>query len=205
MLTGSSGFAATEVVYFGGYGSTQAQMTCWLGGAEAQPAFSAYSFQAYPYPSGATASAASAVQHGAATIAAVVTEIDGNPNVHFVVAGHSSGAALSNRVAELVKRPSQIELVNLDGFAPSLAVQKAVDSRCMYGESSKIKGLESLNATSMKSNCLVSQAYIDGHCTTAWCMHFSLVNEVAPANLGPTTYKSHGYDGCKTNLSWLTP
>lgn len=197
--------AVTHVVYFGGYAATAPQMQCWQQGAEAQPEFASYSFEAHAYPAGAGADKASAIQKGARTIAAVVAEIDNNPGVHFVVAGHSSGAALSDRVAELVKNPAQIELVALDGFAPSPALQKRVNSRCIYAYSTSVKGLASLNAASMQNNCMVSHAYADAHCRTSWCLHFSLVNEVAPPNLSASTFKAHGYDGCRTNLSWLKP
>jgi len=197
--------ASTEVIYFGGFEATNAEMQCWQAGAEAQPAYAHVAFETHAYPAGASSSAASAQSHGAATINAVVAEIEAHPEIHFVVVGHSSGAALSDKVAQLVKNPSNMELVNLDGFAPSAAVQKRMKSTCVYAVSSKINGLTSLNAASMKGNCLNSEAYTDAHCTTPWCMHFSLVNEKAPSALSSSTFAAHGYDGCSTNLSWLAP
>jgi hypothetical protein len=191
-----------EVIYFGGYGASQAQMGCWEEGARNNPTYrSAYSFRGVPYPVGASAGSASAVQVGSATIKKIVDEINRNPNKRYVIVGHSSGAALSNQVAQLVRNPSQIELVNLDGFAPSAALQKRVKSTCWYAQN-KRAGLLSNNASSMKSNCQNSRSYEAPHCQTKWCLHFSLVNKRTPAGLG-TDFKANGYNTCSTNLDYL--
>jgi hypothetical protein len=163
MMTQAS--ASTQVIYFGGYKATDAEMQCWQAGAEAQPAYANVAFETHAYPAGASSSAASAQAHGAATIAAVVAEIEAHPNIHFVVVGHSSGAALSDKVAQLVNAPDNMELVNLDGFAPSVTVQNRMKSTCVYAVSSRVNGLTSINASSMKGNCVHSEAYIDAHCT----------------------------------------
>ncbi|MGZ3695275.1 MAG: hypothetical protein ACXWQO_14215 [Bdellovibrionota bacterium] len=202
----ASAQAGTTVIYFGGYGASPAQMKCWEQGARKNPAYSAYTFKSVPYPVGAGAGKASAVAGGSKSIAAVVREIANNPNEKYIIVGHSSGAALSNAVGSRVSNASantkQIQLVNLDGFAPSAELQKRVKTTCVYAKNSET-GLKSRNAFSMKGNCRNSVAYEDTHCKTAWCMHFSLVNTKTPANLGAGSFRSSGYQGCATNLSWL--
>ena len=204
LILGSvSAFAQeTEVIYFGGYGASPAQMSCWEEGARNNSAYSStHTFRGIPYPAGASSGSASAVQVGSAAIKKVVDEINRNPNKRYVIVGHSSGAALSNQVAGLVRNPSQIELVNLDGFSPSAALQKRVKSTCWYAQNQRA-GLQSNNASSMRSNCQNSRSYEAPHCTTKWCLHFSLVNKRTPAGLG-TDFKANGYKTCSTNLDYL--
>jgi hypothetical protein len=202
LLSFSAHASRTSVVLFGGYGATSAQMNCWEQGARGQAAYDGYFFKGIPFPAGAGAGMESAVAVGSKTIQSIVKQIDSHPDVHFVIAGHSSGAALSNRVAQLVKNPKQIELVDLDGFAPSAALQKKVKSTCVYAVNRKT-GLTSRNASSMKGNCANSMKYEDTSCQTQWCLHFTLVNSKAPANLSGADFKKSGYQGCASNLSWL--
>jgi hypothetical protein len=195
-------FASTnlEVIYFGGYDSTDAQMQCWESGTTGTPGVE---FRGVAYPAGAGAGAASAVKAGASVIKQAVAEIDANPSMHYVIIGHSSGAALSNQVASEVKDPTHVELVDLDGFSPSASLQKKMKTECWYALNPS-NGLFSLNASSIKSNCTNVHSYQDTTCKTKWCLHFSLVNKAAPFDLSSSTFATQGYLGCATNLDWMT-
>ena len=191
----------TEVLFFGGYGSTESQMNCWKKGAEGKSG-GGYRFRGFGYPVGSGAGKASAVSGGSATLRKLAAEINAHPGKRYVIAGHSSGAALSNRLAELVDDPKRIDLVNLDGFAPSAQLQKKVGSSvCWYAKGAN--GLMSRNAGSMKSNCKVSKAVRNNNCTSAWCLHFGVINNKVPGNLSGATFRSQGYRGCDSNTDWL--
>lgn len=191
----------TEVLFFGGYGSTESQMKCWQKGAEGKSGGD-YRFRGFGYPSLSGPGKASAVLGGRTVLRKLVAEINSHPNKRYVIAGHSSGAALSNRLAELVDDPKRISLVNLDGFAPSSQLQKKVGSSvCWYAKGRN--GLHSLHANSMQSNCKVSKAVQNNNCTSAWCLHFGVINNKVPGNLSGATFKSQGYRGCDSNIDWL--
>lgn len=211
------------MIFFGGYKSTHTQMKCWQTGAKEEARrlkLDGYSFEPIAYPEGALAGETSAVSVGAGLIADAVNEIvrgvRSSSSVRFVVVGHSSGAALANAVGEkvlqILKGPSQtallsqIEFVDLDGFKPSSEIQNQLNTSCWSAETelearSEKKVLRSPNADS-DSQCRLHRAYQDRHCQTQWCLHFSLVNKLASANLG-TDYDRNGYEGCATNLDWL--
>lgn len=188
-----------KVFYFGGYASSPEQMRCWEVGAQ-RNSREGYFFQGIHYPPGAGPDSESAVRLGAAAIRRVADEINAHPEVRYVVAGHSSGAALSNRVAELVKDPSHVYLVALDGFTPSRSLQSRFQSSCWWSVNQN--GLQSRNAGAMKANCAVHPVYPDNHCRTQWCLHFVLVIKSTPANLG-SDFRTRGYEGCDSNLAWL--
>jgi hypothetical protein len=190
------------VVLFGGYASSNQQMLCWAGGAKTNSSYSGYDFKGVAYPPGAGASRDAAVSAGRSRINMLVNDINAHPGRKYIIAGHSSGAALANEAARLVRDPSQIELVDLDGFRASNAIQRRVRTTCVYAVNQS--GLPSRNAPSMES-CARPKMYRDHHCKTKWCLHFSVVNTVAPANLSSSTFKRDGYKGCGTNLSWLRP
>lgn len=204
----SAAEAATTVIYFGGYGASQEQMKCWEDGARKDPRYAGYDFKAFPYPIGATGAKASVLAAGENTIQRVLKRIGEmsarDPKRKFIIAGHSSGAALANAVAERVKNPSQVELVDLDGFAASPLLQKRIKTTCVYAENPNT-GLRSRNAGSMTTNCPKEnqKRYPAAQCKTAWCLHFAVVNTKAPPYLG-SDFKQNGYKGCGTNLDkWL--
>lgn len=160
------------VIYIGGYGADQKQVDHWMKASTVKDPSRTY--KAYGYPVGAGSGNASAIAGAKSTIASVVKSIDSNPSAKYVIAGHSSGAAISNRIAELVKEPSHIRLVNLDGFAPSKALQKKVHSTCWYAKNGKHL---SRNAGAMTGSCVIHKAFNTNVCTDPWCLHNVLVNK----------------------------
>lgn len=195
LLLSLPGFAsAPQGIYFGGFRATQSQVNCMLGGGVVK---------AYPYPEGAGASALSAQEKGVYYIREVINLIDNSPaDARFIVAGHSSGAALSNRVAQLVRDPQKVKLVSLDGFSPPADARNRVsDFACWYAKNGNVS---SKNAASMRANCgSRARRFDDNHCLTGWCLHFVLANKNAPADLSPGTFAAQGYANCNPNRDWM--
>lgn len=201
--------AKTEVIYFGGYAASKKQMECWEKGARANTDENhGYTYRGLPWPAGTPSGPASAVAgNNRSWIKSIVDEIAKNPTTHYIIAGHSSGAAFANQVAREVGNPKQIELADLDGFAADPALQKRVKTKCWYAERKDAQGkvlASSRNAGSMK-NCKDSEAFINRTCDSGakMCLHFALVNKSAPKDLGMTDFASRGYEGCSTNLKWV--
>jgi hypothetical protein len=191
----------TTLFYFGGFGATQAQVNQWKEGAS-----SIGIVHVYPYPAGANSSAESAVAVGRASILDAVNKINALESGRIVVVGHSSGSALSKAVARQVQDPQKIELVSLDGFFIDAGLRSRVKkASCWYAEN-RVTGLQSNNAGSMRGNCGSSaKKYNDNsHCRAQWCLHFSLVNKNAPADLGGGgDFMRRGYLNNVSNLEWL--
>jgi pimeloyl-ACP methyl ester carboxylesterase len=175
------------VIFFGGYGATSAQMKEWEAGAKKTAYGKEFVFRGYRYPQGASSSAASAVEKASATIRQLADEIDRHPEKRYIIVGHSSGAAISNRLATVIKDARNVKLIDLDGFAPSNALQEKVETICWYAKNSKQR-LQSRNAATMKSRCAIKKAYEEPGCSTPWCLHMSLVTKKL---------------GKGTNLDWL--
>ncbi len=190
------------IIYFGGAGTSQEQMNCWEQGAEKITKFKNYKFKAIAYPLGASSEQESVLSKGADLYDAVANVINRNPKKKFILVGHSSGAALANKAAELVKDSAQIELFDLDGFVPSKDLQKKVKTTCVHAINRNL-GIKSKNANDVSGKCVTDRQYIDYQCKTEWCLHYSLVNKSTPPNLNKDTAKREGYLGCETNLDWL--
>jgi hypothetical protein len=193
-----------EVYFFGGYRSTEDDMSAWLASARDQ-AGQRYSFQAFHYR-GEKSSATSAINgFGVARIkqmAAAIIADDANPHV---IAGHSSGCAVSNRLATEVvglasgKSPN-IKLVALDGFRPPDPLFEKIEIRCW---SAKDGGNKSRNWDSMAKTKENFRIYPAKGCgSKPCCLHFSLVNSKATCN--GWSEIPHGYANCNANLCWLT-
>jgi hypothetical protein len=198
--------AATMKVamYFGGYKSTQSEINLWTQSAEAQLGTS-YKLMTYPYPTGASSGASSAIANfGQSNIDNLAEEIVSNPSISYTVVGHSSGCAIADAVAERVttlqsgKIPN-LKLIVLDGFLPSAVVMNAVNYKCY---SAYDRSTTSLNWSAMQNcgaNFVSLQAPNCGR--EVWCLHFSLVNSAATASTVQTI--PEGYNNCKANLAWL--
>jgi hypothetical protein len=133
--------------------------------------------------------------------------------------GHSSGCAVSDAIAEKITDPNHAELINLEGFRPSTALQKRMKTLCVYSDTTLSKNeiaeirathpqnltsagqLVSGPAGSMKL-CKNSMRMPVHHCKSTHCLHFSLVNRTSPDSLG-YDYPLNGYKGCYANLTYL--
>jgi hypothetical protein len=192
-LIAQPAFSADKVIFFGGAQSKKSVLDACFP-----------NFQNFGYPPPAN------------TVAAVIAEINRNPDQTYLIVGHSSGAEPANQVATGIKKgrqtlkianPDRITLMSLDGYAPS-GVPKNIKRICWNasGGASK-KPIKSRNFASMttKNGCGQVKTYQDDHCKDVWCMHFTLVNQSAPASLDKT-WKTQGYDGCsESQLPWYSP
>jgi len=169
--------ADPKVILFGGVGSATSSM------AKCFPGFLVYSND-----------------EAEGKLDEILREIDSHPGQKYIVAGHSSGAVHAERVGRKVRNPDQIKLVLLDGYGDEKVQDRVKDSSCWYA----MRGNSgSLNSESMKKICKHPKKYEDDHCNTAWCLHFSLVNSNAPADLRQGTFRAQGYANCKANLRWV--
>jgi hypothetical protein len=149
-----------------------------------------------PFPLGVGGGFYAAIQGARVEIATVLTEINEHPEKKYIVAGHSSGAAISNTIAARASNPSRIKQVILDGFSsPALSSAICWAARGKYGN-------ESRNYSGMVA-CPHHEIFADSHCdpSSQWCLHFVLINKSAPSDL--RDFKNHGYDGCNSNVDWI--
>lgn len=173
----SPALASPKVVLFGGVQSTRAKM------AGCFPEITVYD-----------------LAEGPSKVEALAKSIDADPEGGWVIAGHSSGAAVAENVARKVKNHSRMHLVLLDGFGHA-GIQEKVRTTCWYASNGRA---ESLNASSMKGACLAKSAkrkHLAVNSASAMSLHYSLVNLNVPSTLsGP-----HGayWNNCRPNTSWI--
>lgn len=174
-----SSSAAPKVVLFGGVQSTRAKM------AACFPDITVYD-----------------LAEGPGEVEALAKKIDADPDGGWVIAGHSSGAAVAENVARKVKNHSRMHLVLLDGYGHE-GIQAKVRTTCWYASNGR---LESLNAGAMKNTCLARSAkkrHLAVNSVSAMSLHYSLVNLNVPSTIpGP-----HGgyWNNCRPNTSWIEP
>ena len=179
LLTPLSSSAASKVVLFGGVQSTRAKM------AACFPDITVYD-----------------LAEGPSKVEALAKKIDADPEGGWVIAGHSSGAAVAENVARKVKNHSRMHLVLLDGYGHE-GIQAKVRTTCWYASNGRA---ESLNAGAMKNTCLPQSAkrrHLAVSSTSSMSLHYSLVNLNVPSSIpGP-----HGgyWNNCRPNTSWIEP
>lgn len=187
------------LIFFGGYASTRAQMAEWSAKVSAKhPQFEV---RAIEYPS-KSANGKDAVAAAEALLKRLAAEINATPGRDVVIAGHSSGAALSNALASRVSVPQNVRLVALDGYSPSADLQRKFQTTCWSGQNGNAK---SRNFNTSKANCGPNfRVYktTEKGCTSAWCLHFVLVNAKARFD---SNWRSEGYKNLEPNLEWLRP
>lgn len=186
----------TEVIYFGGYGATQAQMDCWAGGAKSLN----YNITALPYPSGAPAGYNRAIER-TSKYQRLLQQIKAHPNKKYKVGGHSSGSQYANNLVQWMLNngvpAANIELSNLDGFKAPSNLRSKVKWQCWSATNGRI------NSNNYSSECKILKTT---RCQTKWCLHFMLVNSEAPNNLsGGGDFIRRGYakNNCQSPTDWI--
>lgn len=200
----SFALAKTQVIYIGGHKSTQMQMEEWQNKANANKDYkSNFEFRAEKLPS-TMYQELKVIENGKSMIDDLVRKIDSDETSdEYILVGHSSGSAISNKVAELVKNKNRIKLVVLDGFKPIKVVVKEVDTYCWNAVSAVDQNQKSLHHDDMQS-CPNRRTYKPHDCNTSWCLHFSLVNKGAASNnIDKLNYGKTGYDNLEANLFWI--
>ena len=187
------------VLVFGGYKATLTDINVWCASAAAQKAN--VTFDGYPWPSGASSDAESAVSTftKAGNLAQAIATIQECATDLIYVVGHSSGCAIANAVDRGLKDTSKVILVALDGFGPSHA-QLARPSTQVWA--AKCGKSVSRNHDALKK--VVGgrlQIYKATDCYDEWALHFSVVNSAA--NDKAVKNIATGYAGCRANLMWM--
>ena len=187
-----------QVIFFGGYLSTQQDIDSWIHSAVQQEP--TIKFRGWPFPKGVGAGDVLPVKAYRNLILSLAKEVVTTPD-DFIIVGHSSGCAIANEVAAISLSSTtkqNTRLVVLDGFTPNAHIRKQMKFTCW---SAKCGVHHSRNWNAMRltenfkfiesPNCQISP----------WCLHFSLVNKNATEN----TVKriTQGYNNCKANLMWL--
>lgn len=142
---------------------------------------------------------------GAHLIDCFVKQIDDRAmsSKKFIVVGHSSGSVHAEHVVQGVRDKSKVRLVLLEGIG-SPQNQKGVETSCWYAKSGAKMGFNG-PAMNDKKNCPHGVTAIDTpQCRdNPLCLHVSLVNSNAPADLTRANVFVHGLENCKGNRAWL--
>jgi hypothetical protein len=121
----------------------------------------------------------------------------------FIVVGHSSGSAHAENVVKGVRDKSKVRLVLLEGIG-NPKIQESVETSCWYAQDGAKMGF---NGPVMrdKKNCLRGAKAIDTpQCHgNVLCLHISLVNNKAPADLTRANVFVRGLENCEGNRKWL--
>ena len=199
---------STFVLFIGGFGATIKDIGLWTSSAADQR--TDVKFDGFPWPPSAKGSSdTSATTAFEKSMPEAIKKItDGKYDEVFIV-GHSSGCAIANKIDEefmktlgKASKPT-VNLVALDGFAPSAAQLGRSTTQVWCAENSKDKSHKSMNYPSLK-NIAGLKLFPAQDCTNIWSLHFSLVSTTT----SDTTVKSNkdipsGYLNCRANLCWL--
>jgi hypothetical protein len=187
------------VLFFGGYKATRTDINLWSASAKAQKPD--VTFDGYPWPSGASWRAESAITtfDKAGSYAQALATIRECATDQIYLVGHSSGCAIANAVERGLKDTSKVILVALDGFLPSRDQ--------LARPSTQVWAAECGRATSRNHGPLKKaiggrlKIYQASDCYDSWALHFSVVNSAA--NDKAVTSIATGYAQCRANLAWL--
>ena len=182
------------LIFFGGFGSTAPEMSQWKNSTQRTTAGAAYDIRSY-FLGSASPDAASSISSSRAAILKIVAEINSAPaGRSFVLAGHSSGSAVTNKIAKLVQDKSKIKLLVLDGFLPRNTGLQSEQIECWSAVSSQNHNLHSRNAATMRSCPGRYRETARPNCSTPMCLHYAVV----------TKNPNSGYHNMDPNLDWLT-
>jgi len=191
-------------VFFGGFQATQEQVNRWRESArKLKPGIE---FGVRPWPSGAWGNS-----DGDAGVSAfgefdsLVAALKASPADKIYIVGHSSGCAIANAVdkeiTKSLKDPSKFVLVSLDGYRPD-ADQLNRDNTQVCGAVSGVHKSYHYpkEGEKRKLGKHFKEYTANASCTTAFALHFSLVNTIVTDATGNIP---HGYDDCQANLKWV--
>jgi hypothetical protein len=190
------------VVFFGGYKASKTDMELWLASANTVCGGDV-EYDAYPYPGGAGSGDKAAV-NGFKQFPEAIEKIKKSSADTIYIVGHSSGCAIANELNSRVEGDhSHINLVDLDGFAPSHDQIKK--SRHQVWSAEGAQGGQSLHHDDWGSLQSQLHVYTAASATNIWSLHFSLVNTAATDAIKSSSDEDlkKGYAGCIANLCWL--
>lgn len=120
----------------------------------------------------------------------------------FIVAGHSSGAAYAERLAQAVHDKSKVRLVLLEGFG-SPKNQEGVQTSCWYAKNGALTGFNAPSMLNPKVCPNGASAFNAPWCKTKVCLHISLVNLNTLPNLSPSTVAKQALENCQGPREWI--
>lgn len=220
----STSFAQSEeskplVILVGGAGSTAEQMSLWQKQALENSKYNKnFEFKAYHMPVKTIIPAEAVVRNNEPTVneifKKIIDQMTQNPDREIILAGHSSGSAITNEVVLRIKKyddskhdpqlsphyKSQIKLLILEGFRPSQEI-KEVKIECWSAEATENPKVKAPNYPFLRIATCAGKNREDkiSGCSDKKkekfqeCLHFSLVN----LNL------KKGYNDINPNLNWL--
>ena len=211
------------VIFFGGTGTSQDDMTNWEQSAN-QQCGTQYKFRAVPYRAGFNPNKVKAVAKADSDIRTLNAEIASHPNQKYIISCHSSGCAAADELAEQVSKPKSyaqniLELNNLEGFRPSPELQKKIPTTCWSAKNPNEKAFykkvknKKTNQLYMKaqsptganwnsmSACQHHEVLETTSCKSQWCAHWSLVNKGSKTS-SPNP-KDPDTGAFNANLAWL--
>ncbi len=209
----TSEVSKTEVLMFGGYGSTNTQMKAWEKSASNDAHHSGeFEFKGIALPS-RHFSQAEVKRDAEATIRLWVEKIQKSPpGKKFVLTGHSSGSAVANEIIRRLQlqKPtrdlSTLKLIILDGFAPT-GILDGVDVQCWSAIDAEHPEKGTWNQRAMKSCNTAHHQYHENKvtgCHFVMCLHYSSVNLNAnTSSINSSNYRVTGYKAVRANLNWL--
>jgi hypothetical protein len=172
------------LLLFGGYRASKSDMISWQSSAQKQRPD--LTIKCIPWRGGRTAG--NPLQPSTDWLEEIAKKTD--PTA--IIAGHSSGCALANFVAELLPNS---KLVALDGFKPKGSLQER--ALCWSAQDGDVRS-RNFSALQSAKHFHVYQAT---NCKNPWALHFSLVNSAASDAI-VSSIKT-GYSNCRANLVWL--
>lgn len=190
-----------HVIFFGGYGSTVAQMTIWANASSAVTikAGALYDFTATPINS-PHFDRDRVVFDNAKLIQAWAEKISLATNEQFILVGHSSGSAISNAIAAQIRGRS-VPLIILDGFMPEPRLRSRAECWSSVDAQNPLK--LSLNTLVMRTCTHYREIKVQG-CLNSMCLHYALINQSAEQNqVTPNNFRIQGYQKLVPFLGWL--
>ncbi|GEP00967.1 hypothetical protein GCM10007887_09720 [Methylobacterium haplocladii] len=188
-------------------------MRLWQQAAAADPVYGrTFDFEGIPYPNEAGSNVLRAVAVAEPTLDAVANRLRAMPGRRIVVAGHSSGAALAVSTVSRIGTSETIKLISLDAginteLPPALGFFPITHLECWSAAAGDVLSFGYRRAQALcKDSLFVLRTT---RCNTPICLHYSLVNRGADADL---TFKqsrvldhgiSGGYANFSVNLDWL--
>jgi hypothetical protein len=191
------------VVFFGGYKASKTDMGFWLASAKTVCG-SDVEYDAYPYPEGKNNWGAKDAVNGFTKFDEAKEKIEKSGADTKYIVGHSSGCAIANELNSRIEGDhSHLNLVDLDGFAPSHDQIKKSSLQVWSAEGAQ--GGQSLHHDDWGSFQGQLQVYTAHSATNVWSLHFSLVNTAVTDAIKSSSDEDlkKGYAGCIANLCWL--
>ena len=180
-----------NIYFFGGYRSSQKDVTAWKNSVEAK--LPKWGVTPFCYPELSSAEDPLEGWDGSEYIADLLMPGD-------IIMGHSSGCGIANNVAEHAVKLGKVKfkLIALDGFCPSPELL-GLPGTAVWSARGR-SGQHSLNYNALQEKAGGRFRIHMTDIETTWPLHFSLVNLAVDDEFNSIT---EGYRNCDANLAVL--